>query len=185
MAGELTTTAYAVLLDYERRALEHRAEAPASQQAGPQLWRGLSFSVQGIETVSAIGEIAEILVPPSLTFVPGAQPWLRGIANLRGTLLTVVDLGHFLFDAPTHYDDRNRVLVVRQRGTAATGLLVGAVLGQRAFDEAAAVVSEDVVDPRMLAYVPYAFADGAGERFWPVLSLPTLLRAQAFLDAAA
>jgi twitching motility protein PilI len=184
MNGEVTTTAYALLLDFERRALDHRAEA-AETNTGPALWRGLCFGVAGIETVVSISEISEILVPPALTFVPGARPWLRGIANLRGTLLTVVDIGHFLFGTRTPFDDRNRVLVVRQRGAAATGLLVDSVLGQRGFEETAAVVPDEVVDPRLLPYVPYAYGDAAGEQFWPVLSLPTLLRAQMFLDAAA
>lgn len=184
MAGAVTTTAYALLLDFEHRALGHRADAPEAQ-SGPALWRGLCFGIAGIETVASINEIAEILVPPILTYVPGARPWLRGIANLRGTLLTVVDIGHFLFDAPTPFDDRNRVLVVRQRGAAATGLLVDSVLGQRGFEESAAVAADEVVDPRMLPYVPFAYGDAAGEHYWPVLSLPSLLRAQAFLDAAA
>lgn len=184
MNGEVTTTAYALLLDFERRALGHRAEAP-EVQTGPALWRGLCFGVAGVETVASISEIAEILVPPTLTYVPGARPWLRGIANLRGTLLTVVDIGHFLFGSATPFDDRNRVLVVRQRASAATGLLVDAVLGQRGFEESAAVAADEVVDPRLLPYVPYAYGDAAGEQYWPVLSLPTLLRAQMFLDAAA
>lgn len=184
MHGQVATTAYALLLDFERRALGHRAEAPEAQ-IGPALWRGLCFSVEGIETVASINEVSEILVPPALTFVPGAKPWLRGIANLRGTLLTVVDLRHFVFGTPTHHDDRNRVLVVRQRGAAATGLLVESVLGQRGFEETAAVAADEVVDQRLLPYVPYAYGDAGGERYWPVLSLPTLLRAQSFLDAAA
>lgn len=184
MSGEVTTTAYALLLDFERRALDHRAEAPEAQ-SGPAMWRGLCFGVSGIEAVASIGEIAEILVPPVLTFVPGARPWLLGIANLRGTLLTVIDLGQFMFGRPTVREDRNRVLVVRQRGAAATGLLVDSVLGQRGFEEGAAVEAESVVDPQLLPYVPFAFSDVSGDQFWPVISLPTLLRAQTFLDAAA
>jgi twitching motility protein PilI len=184
MSGEVTTTAYALLLDFERRALDHRAEAPEAQ-SGPAMWRGLCYGVSGVEVVSGISEIAEILVPPVLTFVPGARPWLQGIANLRGTLLTVIDLGQFLFGRPTVREDRNRVLVVRQRGAAATGLLVDSVLGQRGFEEGAAVASEGVVDGNLLPYVPFAFSDASGEQFWPVVSLPTLLRAQTFLDAAA
>ncbi len=184
MAGEVTTTAYALLLDFERRALEHRAEAPEAQ-SGPAMWRGLCYSVSGVEVVSAINEIAEILVPPVLTFVPGAKPWLLGIANLRGTLLTVIDLGQFLYGRPTERVDRNRVLVVRQRGAAATGLLVDSVVGQRAFEEGAAVEADGVVDAQLLSFVRFAFSDAAGEQYWPVISLPSLLRAQTFLDAAA
>lgn len=184
MSTEVATTAYALLLDFERRALEHRAEAPEAQ-VGPALWRGLCFDVSGVETMVGIGEIAEILVPPGLTYVPGARPWLRGIANLRGTLLTVVDLGHFLFGVETPHDDRNRVLVARQRTAAASGLLVGAVLGQRGFEETNAVAADEVVDPRMLPYVPFAYGNSAGDHYWPVLSLQTLMRSPIFLDAAA
>jgi len=180
-----SATPYTLLFDFERRALAHQAQAPTTQEGGKVLWRGLCFDVRGNELVASINEVAEILVMPSLTYVPGAKPWLRGIANLRGALLTVIDLKHFLFDEVTEHEDRNRVLVVRQRGTAATGLLVSAVLGQRGFEESAAVVADEVVDPRVLPYVTHAYGDAAGKRYWPVLSLPTLLRAQTFLDAAA
>lgn len=178
-------TPYSLLTDFERRALAHQAQAPSTQEGGRTLWRGLCFDVRGIEMVASINEVAEILVMPNLTYVPGAKPWLRGIANLRGALLTVIDFKHFLFGEVTEHEDSNRVLVVRQRGAAATGLLVSSVLGQRGFEETAAVVPDEVVDPHVLPYVTHAYGDAAGKRYWPVLSLPTLLRAQAFLDAAA
>ena len=182
---ETTATPYSILLGYERRALEHRAQASETVEGGVGTWRGLAFDVRGAEAVVAIGEITEILLPPSLTFVPGAKPWLRGIANLRGALLTVVDFGHFLLGTPTPHDDRNRVLVVRQRSTAATGLLVSAVLGQRSFSESEAFSPDLVTQPALLPYVPYAFEEKTGERYLPVVSLHALMRAQAFLDAAA
>ncbi len=182
---EATATPYSLLLGYERRALAHRAQARDTAEGNVGTWRGLAFDVRGTEAVVAIGEITEILLPPSLTFVPGARPWLRGIANLRGALLTVVDFGHFLFGEPTPHEDRNRVLVARQRGAAATGLLVSAVLGQRSFSEADAFAPEQVTEPGLLPYVQYAFEEKQGESYLPVVSFQGLVRAQAFLDAAA
>lgn len=182
---ETAATPYSILLGYERRALEHRTQARENNEGNVSTWRGLAFDVRGTEAVVAIGEITEILLLPSLTFVPGARPWLRGIANLRGALLTVVDFGHFLFGTPTPHEDRNRVLVARQRGTAATGLLVSAVLGQRSFSEAEAFAPDQVTKPALLPYVQYSFEEKAAGSYLPVVSFHALVRAQAFLDAAA
>lgn len=33
---------------------------------------------------------------PPVTPVPGAQPWLLGVGNLRGNLFPVIDLKQFL-----------------------------------------------------------------------------------------
>ena len=41
-------------------------------------------------------EVVEILPMPQVTPVPGAQPWLLGVANIRGNLLPIVDLKQFL-----------------------------------------------------------------------------------------
>ena len=57
---------------------------------------------------SSIGEINELLVTQPLTHVPGTREWLLGIANVRGNLVPVVDLGRFLFDQRTQATDRSR-----------------------------------------------------------------------------
>jgi twitching motility protein PilI len=42
-------------------------------------------------------EVREVLmVPPAITRVPGAKSWVRGLANVRGHLLPLVDLREFL-----------------------------------------------------------------------------------------
>ena len=45
--------------------------------------------------------VREIVSPLEATRLPGAPPHVRGVVNLRGQLLTVVDLGHRLTGAPT------------------------------------------------------------------------------------
>ena len=40
--------------------------------------------------------VREIVTMPTATRLPGAPPHIRGVVNLRGQLLTVVDLGHRL-----------------------------------------------------------------------------------------
>jgi purine-binding chemotaxis protein CheW len=55
-----------------------------------------------------VREIVSVLPP---TRLPGAPPWVRGVVNLRGQLLTVVDLGHRLTGKPTGSPDASTVVV--------------------------------------------------------------------------
>ena len=45
---------------------------------------------------AALRQAGEIFEPQGLLPVPHTHPWLIGVANLRGGLYTVVDLGAFL-----------------------------------------------------------------------------------------
>ena len=67
----------------------------------------------------AVREIVGILPP---TRLPGAPAHVRGVVNLRGQLLTVVDLGHRLAGAPTGATDGSMVVV--QEGDRFLGVLV-------------------------------------------------------------
>jgi purine-binding chemotaxis protein CheW len=44
--------------------------------------------------------VREILPPPPATRLPGAPPYVRGLINVRGTVITVIDLVARLFDRP-------------------------------------------------------------------------------------
>ena len=45
----------------------------------------------GLFGISA-GTVAEVIAPPAVTPLPGTPEWLLGIANLRGDIISVVDL---------------------------------------------------------------------------------------------
>ena len=71
-------------------SLAHASDVP-EQVDSPGLWRGIGFRVGSRRLVSGIDEINELLAVPPLTHVPGTQPWLLGVANVRGNLVPVVD----------------------------------------------------------------------------------------------
>lgn len=63
-----------------------------------------------------------------LTSLPGTPPFLRGIVNLRGRIVAVLDLKRF-FDLPeTGFTDLHRVVVVRGNDME-VGLLADVVAG--------------------------------------------------------
>ncbi len=88
-------TAFELLLDIDRRCRLLVADQPP-QDTRLQHWSGIGFRIAGQWFVAPMGEIAEVLREPRSSRVPGVQPWVRGVANLRGRLLPVMDLSAFL-----------------------------------------------------------------------------------------
>src|SRR6202008_1426036 len=103
---------FALLVELERRAraaIAARDGAPAASDE----WVGIGLRPGAEGFVRSRGDVREVLpIPEQVTRVPGAKPWLRGIANLRGQLLTVVDLKSFLGAGAPAADRQARGLVV-------------------------------------------------------------------------
>jgi purine-binding chemotaxis protein CheW len=57
-----------------------------------ELHRFLLFGVAGRLCACELGVVREIVTARPATRLPGAPEWVRGLINLRGTLVTVVDL---------------------------------------------------------------------------------------------
>ncbi len=105
------------------------------QSATGREWVGVALRMAGELYLVAREETREVLgVPRELTRVPGAKPWIRGLANVRGQLLPIIDLRQFLGSGVTPLTRNTRVLVVNHREIPA-GLLVDEVLGFRRFAE--------------------------------------------------
>ncbi len=102
---------FEILADYEQRSLAHVAGLPEQLDA-PGLWRGVGFRIGGKRLAAGFDEVVEILPMPQVTPVPGAQPWMLGVANIRGNLLPIVDLKQFLEGERTVIHEGQRVLIV-------------------------------------------------------------------------
>ena len=115
------------------------------------------------------GTVREIVPALEATRLPGAPPHVRGVVNLRGQLLTVIDLGHRLS---------------RERSSTTEGSIVVVMSAERALG----VLVEDVHDVQELAVVPterevLARADGLltgvgrlGDEVVLVIDIPELVR---------
>lgn len=180
MATAPHVTPFQILLEYERAAQAHVA-GTAEQTEAPGLWRGIGFRLGRSNLMSSIAEVNEILPPPMMTLVPGVKPWLLGIANVRGNLVSVIDLRLFVTGERTPMGERARILVAKQAG-GAVGLLVDEVLGQRTLtDENVPIAAERTEDP-VAHYVTHRYEiDGT---VWGVFSMAALMKVPAFVQAA-
>lgn len=175
----LSERPFELLLEIERLA---RAAASARDGEGSaDEWIGIGFRLGDEHFVTGRADVREVLpVPDPVTRVPGGKFWLRGIANVRGQLLTVVDLKAFLGAGSTSSDRRNRILVAASRDVP-TGLIVDEVLGFRRFpsdgfrnDVPGTVIRCD------------RYLDGGFEQsteVWPRFSFGRLLEDEQFLNA--
>lgn len=99
-------------------------------------WRGVVFEIGGQRLVAPMGEVSEVLVMPEYTSIPLVQPWLLGIANVRGRLLPLTDLAQ-LVDVPSRLPQMNqRKVIVIDHGSVFSGLIVDKVLGIEQFTRA-------------------------------------------------
>ncbi|HHI70694.1 MAG TPA: chemotaxis protein CheW [Rhodobacteraceae bacterium] len=86
----------------------------------------LTFQVGTQEYAIDIMSVREIRGWTKATPLPHAPPFVRGVINLRGTVLTIVDLADRLGMGPIQANERNVIIVV-QTGKETVGLLVDAV----------------------------------------------------------
>lgn len=115
-------------------------------------WEGVGFRLDDKDWVVPLEQVKEILTKVNISRIPSAKEWVRGVANVRGTLLPILDLNGFLSGQLTKLSRHSRILVMQHKGIVA-GLLVEEVTGMRHFleDEFISDISDlDVTFKQML-----------------------------------
>jgi twitching motility protein PilI len=181
MTANGINTAFAKLREYERRS---KSFSPGSGKgAGPSdEWSGVIFRMGDTRMACDIDRILEILPFPQYTTVPGAKPWILGLANIRGTLLTVVDLAWFLTGVRSPVTARTRLLSATLQ-QAPVGLMIDEVFGQRHFLDSDSKQAELEKDSSLRKIVSRQHQTGT--ETWHTLDLDRLFHSQDFLNGAA
>ena len=152
---------------------------PDSQQSTDE-WRGIGFSIAGVRFIAPMAEIAEILYVPDVTKVPGVKRWVNGIANVRGRLLSVIDLEQYFGEPGGVLGHRARILASNEHELY-TGFVVPELLGMQTF-------TQDEYTPEVEIEERFApFTQGAYRRDdldWKVFSLSKLVQSPEFLQVA-
>jgi twitching motility protein PilI len=177
---ELTSDPFALLLEIEQRA----KAAIASRQgenSSIEEWIGVAFRLAAERFVAARADVREILpIPDQVTRIPGAKPWLRGIANVRGQLLTIVDLKAFLGAGSMQADRKARMLVLASREVP-TAIIVDEVLGFRRFDITEFSDSLPEIAIRCEHFLGGCYRSDGDD--YPLFNLGRLLEDPSFLNA--
>lgn len=123
--------AFQSLLELAERSLAQAKGLPAQVDITPH-WSGIGFSLAGQRMVAPLGEVVEILVPPQSTRLPGVQPWVKGVSNVRGRLLPLFDLESFFGSGLSGSRKAHRVMTL-EMDDLYSGLIVSEVYGMQHF----------------------------------------------------
>ncbi|MCE9600574.1 MAG: chemotaxis protein CheW [Spirochaetia bacterium] len=107
----------------ERRDLE---DEYLDDEEDTLLGRYLTFSIENRVCGIEVRDVIEIVGLPVVTEVPDMPEFVRGIINLRGKVIPVLDMRRRFLIASRDYDDRTCVVIVSLEGRL-TGLIVDQV----------------------------------------------------------
>jgi twitching motility protein PilI len=173
-------TAFQLLLDIDQRCRSLAAGLPL-QETRQQGWSGIGFRMGEHFYVAPMGEIGEILHEPRHATLPGVKPWVRGVANLRGRLLPIIDLCGFFGLELSPLRKQRRVLVIDHQDVFA-GLLVDEVLGVQHFNERSLMPeTPGTCEASVAAFVQGQFLR---EQAWRVFSPNAFVQSPGFRTVA-
>lgn len=169
-----------LLREMEQATMESAPTLPAEIE-GPSLWTGVGFRLSDLHLVTPIAHVVELMPYPVITPVPGTKSWIKGIANVRGTLLTIVDLAEFFGKEPVFEDDEARMLVINVDGLNAA-VLVDEVLGLRHFDETEERQDTSNLDDPVVPYLRGALL--RDNVLWGVFDMHALAASSSFMHVS-
>ena len=179
--ASLVKQPFDLLREIERRSAQ--AQSGGVSGALPAEWVGVGFRIGDERFIANREQVREVLMlPDTMSRVPGSKRWLLGIANLRGHLLPLVDVKLLLGSGRTTLRRTTRVISVNHREVPA-GLVVDEVLGFRRFmdHEHTDKIQETIV--RCDRFVAGGYH--RNEETWPIFNLFDLVESNLFLQAAA
>lgn len=94
----------------------------------------VSFQIESEIFAVTIGEVQEIILVPSVVRVPLSPPSLEGLANLRGTVLPIIDLRDIFKFSRLPHTDATRIIVTQQQGVS-MGFIVDRVVSVLTVEE--------------------------------------------------
>lgn len=135
-------------LEKDREILKKRAAAMAAPAkegtAGEKPAEFLEFVLAGEHYAVELALVREVCAGKQVTRIPGAPPFMAGVANIRGRILPVADLEIF-FGIRAEAADHSKIVILSGRGAwepAAAGevrelgILAAAVRGVRSISPA-------------------------------------------------
>ena len=139
--------------------------------------RELGVLLGGRRCLLDLTQVGEIVPFQAVTAVPLAQDWYRGLANIRGNLVGVVDLARYMGEPGTPPGPDSRLVTFAGQLGFNCAILAGRVLGLRNLEEMAAQPS----DHALPAWGSQQFLDRESQ-LWTRLDLGELVREARFLQ---
>lgn len=141
-------------------------------------WSGVAFEIMGQYFIAPLGEVSEVIYPPQYTAVPKVSNWSNGIANIRGKLLTLTDLSHFITGQQSTFQPTQKVICI-QHAEQYIGVTVDRVLGIQHFNKKSYFSENNDLDQMLKQYCAGYFKHH--QQVWNIFMFSRLLNDQAYM----
>jgi len=125
---------FKTLQDLAKRVLDSAAPLP-DRSGTADSWQAIAFEFMDDVFVVPMKDVKEVLPTPGVTRIPGVQKWVKGIANVRGEILALIDLNDFVAAGRVSNPTLSRVVAV-EIGDIRFGMVVDRVIGMRQVNQA-------------------------------------------------
>jgi twitching motility protein PilI len=161
------------LREYQETLAGRMAEAAAGGTASSHL----GIRCGDARWLVDLQDVNEVIAPGAVTTVELTRPWFKGLTNVRGNLIAVIDFSVFLGLGPVAGSDA-RMVVLAEKFAVRAGLLVTGVEGLHYIERFEHDATADAAAPWVRA--TWRDADG---RTWSELAVRDLVRHPQFLQA--
>lgn len=86
----------------------------------------IGFIINGQEYSIPIIKVQEIMNTPAITAMPQSPPYVKGVTNLRGRIISIIDIGQLMGIPDVTIGDK---VIVLSSGRTSFGILVDAITG--------------------------------------------------------
>jgi twitching motility protein PilI len=172
--------AYVLLQDIDTRSRAKALGLPQQVEVR-RTWSGVGFRIGNVNLLSKLEEVDEILVSTEMTRVPSALSWVKGIANIRGMLMPIMDLRDFIDGEAIQKGRKTRIILIK-KGELVSGLMVDEVFGMRHFFEEERTKNIPDVSDNLKKYLQGGFRKG--DQHWCVFDMDNLAEDPDFLEVA-
>ena len=125
---------------------------PGSQKLDQRAGKYLTFGLGNEEFAIQVMRVREIMGVHEITAVPETAGYVKGVLNLRGKVVPVVDL-RLKFDLPEHQHTAHTCIIVAQIESRAGKLLMGIIVD--GVSEVLSLAPADIEDTRWGAQTPH------------------------------
>jgi len=167
------STAFEYLLYVDEKCVEH-AGGVAQQQESSSFSHGLAFNVGSHQYMIPITDVEEVVAISTYTSLPRTPAFMQGITNVRGNLITLLDLHEFIFASKSNASARTkRALLVKQKASY-FGLIVDSIIGMKSYHNDNGV--DEVPEEFDFDYLDYISAfHMSGDAWYAMLSINNIL----------
>lgn len=161
------------LREYQQGVMDRLQSAAAVAQVDARL--GLMIGSEN--WLVDLADVAEVMPVPAVSSVPLAFPWFKGVANIRGNLVSVADLPAFFGLQHAGFTAMSRLVLLQPRHLPHAAVLVNRMLGLKHLADLTLQEQGSDTQP----WLGEVYQDAAGQS-WKTLNVAELVGQPSFLQ---